>query len=74
MKIFTLAHLLALLAATQLNAQTSFFEGKTIRIIVGLPAGDAYDIYARHIGNLHGQAYSWQSQYSWFKICRVRRA
>ena len=55
MKIFTLAHLLALLAATQLNAQTSFFEGKTIRIIVGLPAGDAYDIYARLLATYMGK-------------------
>ncbi|MET0502733.1 MAG: tripartite tricarboxylate transporter substrate-binding protein, partial [Candidatus Binatia bacterium] len=27
--------------------QAPFDEGKTIRIVVGLPAGDAYDLYAR---------------------------
>jgi tripartite-type tricarboxylate transporter receptor subunit TctC len=35
------------LGASNVQAQTSFFAGKTIRIIVGLPAGDVYDIYAR---------------------------
>jgi tripartite-type tricarboxylate transporter receptor subunit TctC len=30
-----------------LQAQAPFYEGKTIRIVVGLPAGDAYDLYAR---------------------------
>jgi len=30
-----------------LPAQAPFFAGKTIRIVVGLPAGDAYDTYAR---------------------------
>jgi tripartite-type tricarboxylate transporter receptor subunit TctC len=29
------------------HAQAPFYEGKTIRIVVGLPAGDAYDLYAR---------------------------
>ena len=42
MKIIAFAHLLVLLAATELNAQSSFFEGKTIRIVVELPAGDAF--------------------------------
>ena len=55
MKIIALAHLLALLAAAQLNAQTSFFEGKTIRIVVGLPAGDAYDLYARVLATYMGK-------------------
>jgi tripartite-type tricarboxylate transporter receptor subunit TctC len=32
---------------SDLRAQPSFYEGKTIRIVVGLPAGDAYDLYAR---------------------------
>jgi len=54
-KIIALAHLLALLAAAQLNAQTSFFEGKTIRIVVGLPAGDAYDLYARLLATYMGK-------------------
>ncbi|HXK27234.1 MAG TPA: tripartite tricarboxylate transporter substrate-binding protein [Candidatus Binatia bacterium] len=42
------------LSPSILQAQAPFYEGKTIRIVVGLPAGDVYDIYARmlaaHIG------------------------
>lgn len=30
-----------------LQAQTSFFQGKTITIVVGAKAGDAYDLYGR---------------------------
>ncbi len=47
MKRFSIGFLFLLLGAGTLHAQTSFFEGKTIRIVVGLPAGDAYDLYAR---------------------------
>jgi tripartite-type tricarboxylate transporter receptor subunit TctC len=40
--------------ASQVAAQGNFFEGKSIRIIVGLAAGGGYDVYARviarHIG------------------------
>ena len=40
--------------AAQVAAQSNFFEGKSIRIIVGLAAGGGYDVYARviarHIG------------------------
>src|SRR3990170_4883801 len=42
------------LSPSILQAQAPFYEGKTIRIVVGLPAGGVYDIYARmlaaHIG------------------------
>jgi tripartite-type tricarboxylate transporter receptor subunit TctC len=40
---------LALLLASVLNvnAQTPFYQGKTIRIVVGNLAGDAYDLWAR---------------------------
>jgi tripartite-type tricarboxylate transporter receptor subunit TctC len=40
--------------ASQVAAQSNFYEGKSIRIIVGLAAGGGYDVYARviarHIG------------------------
>jgi len=36
-----------LLPSSNLDAQAPFYEGKTIRIVVGLPAGDVYDLYAR---------------------------
>ena len=33
----------------ELQAQAPFYQGKTIRIVVGLPAGDLYDLWARLI-------------------------
>jgi tripartite-type tricarboxylate transporter receptor subunit TctC len=47
----------ALFLATATNgaAQSSFFEGKTIRIVVGLPAGDVYDLYARMLADHMGK-------------------
>jgi len=47
MKRFKIGIFAVLLSAVQAQAQSSFFEGKTIRIVVGLPAGDVYDLYAR---------------------------
>jgi tripartite-type tricarboxylate transporter receptor subunit TctC len=38
-----------------LQAQNSFFAGKTIRIVVGLPAGDVYDLYARMLADHMGR-------------------
>jgi len=43
------------LSTGRLSAQGSFFEGKTIRIVVGLPAGDAYDTYARMLATYMGK-------------------
>ncbi|HEX2931235.1 MAG TPA: tripartite tricarboxylate transporter substrate-binding protein [Candidatus Binatia bacterium] len=47
MKKFFLAFLLAVTAAGLAQAQTPFYQGKTITIIVGYQAGDGYDIWAR---------------------------
>ena len=47
--------MLLVLSAEPLSAQASFFAGKTIRIVVGLPAGDAYDIYARMLATYMGK-------------------
>jgi tripartite-type tricarboxylate transporter receptor subunit TctC len=47
MKILSIACWLVLICFAQVHAQAPFYEGKTIRIVVGLPAGDAYDLYAR---------------------------
>jgi tripartite-type tricarboxylate transporter receptor subunit TctC len=49
------ALMLLVLSAQPLSAQGTFFGGKTIRIVVGLPAGDAYDIYARMLANYMGK-------------------
>jgi tripartite-type tricarboxylate transporter receptor subunit TctC len=47
MKRLVFTVLFILLSGTNLDAQAPFYEGKTIRIVVGLPAGDVYDLYAR---------------------------
>ena len=47
MKRFALALCLLLASVANLPAQTPFYQGKTIRIIVGNLAGDAYDLWAR---------------------------
>ncbi|HEX2933170.1 MAG TPA: tripartite tricarboxylate transporter substrate-binding protein [Candidatus Binatia bacterium] len=44
---FFTALLLLLCAAASVHAQTPFYQGKTITIIVGTKAGDAYDLYPR---------------------------
>jgi tripartite-type tricarboxylate transporter receptor subunit TctC len=55
MQRFAIGLTLLLFSATDLPAQTSFFEGKTIRIVVGLPAGDVYDLYARMLAEHMGK-------------------
>ncbi len=42
-----LACLLILLGSSYLQAQTSFYQGKTITIIAAAKAGDVYDLYPR---------------------------
>src|SRR5215831_1505156 len=52
---------LALAATTTLAARasaqdtSSFFAGKTVRIVVGFSAGGGYDIYARELGRYLGR-------------------
>ena len=40
---------------TTVYAQSNFFEGKNVRIIVGLAAGGGYDVYARMIARHMGK-------------------
>ena len=40
---------------TALFAQANFYEGKTVRVIVGLAPGGGYDVYARTIGRHLGK-------------------
>lgn len=55
-RTLALCGLLALMAgiASTVPAQENFYEGKTVRIIVGSPPGGGYDLYARllarHLG------------------------
>ena len=50
-----LGFLFLILSVLNVEAQSSFFEGKTIRIIVGLPPGDVYDLYARMLADHMGK-------------------
>jgi tripartite-type tricarboxylate transporter receptor subunit TctC len=36
-----------LISATALHAQAPYYQGKTIKVVAGFPAGVAYDLYAR---------------------------
>jgi tripartite-type tricarboxylate transporter receptor subunit TctC len=49
MKKIGLLLVLALLCSDYATAQTPYFQGKTIRVIVGYPAGSAHDIWSRLI-------------------------
>ena len=50
MKKTLLVMVLLLLCAVTVYAQTPFFQGKTIRIVTGYPAGDVNDTWPRLIG------------------------
>ena len=41
--------LLALIRPSNLHAQAPFYQGKTIRLVAGTPAGSVYDLYARMV-------------------------
>jgi tripartite-type tricarboxylate transporter receptor subunit TctC len=41
--------LIILLSSVEAAAQTPYFQGKTIRVVVGYPAGSAHDLWARMI-------------------------
>jgi len=47
MKRFACALVIVVSMVTRLEAQAPFYHGKTIRIVVGNLAGDAYDLWAR---------------------------
>lgn len=47
MRILLVALAVALLWCKDVNAQASFYQGKTITIVVGTKAGDVYDLYPR---------------------------
>ena len=69
-KIVVLA--LAIVALTFLRgppglAQTPFYEGKTVRILVGFTPGGSYDLWARLIATHMGK-YITATLLSWCKI------
>ncbi len=55
MKGIVLALLLLLPWGRELQAQTSFYQGKSIRLVVGSSAGSTYDLYARLIAQYWGK-------------------
>ena len=55
MKSVAIGLLFLFFAVGNLQAQAPFYEGKTIRIVVGLPAGDVYDLYARMLAEHMGK-------------------
>lgn len=55
MKNPAFALLVLLASAAPLQAQTSFYQGKTVRIIVGYLAGDAHDLWARAYARVMGK-------------------
>ncbi|HEY3305881.1 MAG TPA: tripartite tricarboxylate transporter substrate-binding protein [Candidatus Binatia bacterium] len=50
MKKLSFAVFCLLLWSFDANAQTPFYQGKTIRVIIGTPPGNLYDLWARLIG------------------------
>lgn len=46
-RLVVLSMWFSLLAAVAVHAQTPFYQGKTITIVVGTKAGDLYDLYPR---------------------------
>jgi tripartite-type tricarboxylate transporter receptor subunit TctC len=53
--LLTASLTLVLASGDPLQAQSAFYEGKTLRVIVGLAAGGGYDTYARVIGRHLGR-------------------
>jgi tripartite-type tricarboxylate transporter receptor subunit TctC len=49
MKAIGFGFLLVFLWSADLGAQTSYYQGKTIRVVVGYPSGSAHDLWARLI-------------------------
>ena len=55
MKKTLLVILCSVLWGIRADAQTAFYQGKTIRIIVGTPPGNLYDFWARLIVDYMGK-------------------
>lgn len=55
LKLVLLPCLMIIAQTSALHAQANFYEGKTIRMIVGFTAGGGYDAYTRAIGRHMGK-------------------
>ena len=54
MRKLVLVIFLLLVCSPPVQAQTPYYQGKTVTIVVGTIAGDLYDLYARAIALVHG--------------------
>jgi tripartite-type tricarboxylate transporter receptor subunit TctC len=50
MKLLSLLFLIAIGWCSSVSAQAPYYQGKTIRFIVGYPAGSTHDLWARTVG------------------------
>jgi tripartite-type tricarboxylate transporter receptor subunit TctC len=55
MKKVIAANIILVLCASTLHAQTPYYQGKTVTIVVGTLTGDLYDLYARAIALFMGK-------------------
>ncbi len=55
MKTIAIALLLLLASGRELNGQTPFYQGKSVRLIVGTSAGGAQDLWARFMAQHFGK-------------------
>ena len=78
-KVFSLLILLSFELLNPLNlepifAQANFYQGKTIRIIVGNLPGDTHDLFARAYSRGMGKHIPGNSVRSWCRTCPARAA
>ena len=76
-KVFALFILLSFELLNPLNleplfAQANFYQGKTIRIIVGNLPGDTHDLFARAYSRSMGKHISGNSVDAWCRTCPAR--
>ena len=60
MNFWILILLLPIAWAPKLYAQSPFYQGKSIRLIVGTTAGSNYDMYARLLAQFYGKHRRWK--------------
>ncbi len=68
-----LAILFSLIIGQAAYAQTPFYQGKTITIIVGTKAGDAYDLYPRMLAEFMPKYIPGNPEHHYSERCPGRR-
>jgi tripartite-type tricarboxylate transporter receptor subunit TctC len=54
-KLLVLFALSITVFAAEINAQTPFYQSKTLRLVAGTPAGSVYDLYSRMVAQFIGK-------------------